>query len=249
MSLTTVLSVSVRPERMSTYEALVHRMADRALKQKEAFEWAAYQVVVGPLGTIHFVSEVNDWAAFAAREPVELLIRRLMGETEGAQLLDQIGQCVLSEAFVIGRERSELSYPPSTPAPHVATGMVTLLHVRPGGEEACEELIRKTAQAIPKVDDPRRFVAHQAIVGDPRTYWIVTPLSDVAALDRMLAPYDLLVKAFGPEGVLIYRTGFDAIDRIERQMTMLRPELSNAAWLGTVIGLPRQRGAAAEAAH
>ncbi len=249
MALTTVLSVNVKPDRMSSYEAHVHRLADKAITAKEPVEWAAYQVVAGRIGTIHFVSDVASWAAYAQREPVELLIRRIMGETEGAKLIDKLNECIVSERFVIGRDRPDLSFPVSPDGPHRAMGLVTLMRVRPGGEEACEELIRKVAQAIPQVNDPRRFTAYETFIGDSRTYWIVTPLADVADLDRMLPPRDLLQRAFGAEGVLVHRTGFDAIERMERTMTLLRPELSNAAWLGNVVGIPARPAAAAHAAH
>jgi len=245
MSLSTVLSVSVRPERASAYEAGVHRLAEKAQTLKERFEWAAYQVLVGRIGTIHFVSDAPDWATLAAREPVDLFVRRVLGEPEGVQLLEQLSACVLAERYVIGRDRLDLSHPPDPNAQHTSMGMVTLIRVRPGGEDACEELIRKVAQAIPLVSDLRRFVAYQTFVGDVRTYWIAGPLADLADLDRMLGPQELLHKAFGAEGALIYRNGLDAIERMERQITVLRLELSNASWLGSVTGRMAPRAAAA----
>jgi len=249
MSLTTVLSVNVRPDRASVYEATVHELAAKAVQTKEPFEWATHQVVAGPIGTMHIVSEVDNWAALAAREPVELLVRRLLGDTEGAQFMQRASECVVSERFAIGRARPDLSYPIERDAPRRASALVSLIRARPGGDDACEELIRKVAQAIPEVKDPRRFTAYQTFIGESRTYWIVTPLADIGELDRMLSPQDLLHKAFGAEGVLIARTGFDAVERMERHMTMLRPELSNATWLGKVVGLRSRPAAAAHAAH
>ncbi len=248
MSLTTVLSVSVRPDRMSAYESGVQRLAQQADEQKEAFEWGAYQVVAGALGTLHFVSSAPDWATFAAREPIEVLVRRILGDTGGAQLLEELGQCIVAERYVIGRDRLDLSCPPPENAAHTAMATVATLQAKPGGEDACEELIRKVAQAIPQVSDPRRMMACQTFIGDPRVYWIVTPLADVADLDRMLPIEELLMKAFGAEGTLIHRTALAAIERFERHMTMFRPELSHASWAGSVIGLPSQRAAAARPA-
>ena len=66
----------------------------------------------------------------------------------------------------------------------------------------------------------------------------------------MLPLHELLPRAFGAEGALIYRTGFEAIERMERQLNMLRPELSNAAWLPTVTARRPERAASARpAAH
>jgi hypothetical protein len=249
MSLTTVLSVEVRPDRANAYESHVHELASKAVAGKEPFEWIAHQVIAGPIGTMHFVSEAPDWAALGAREPIEQLARRLLGENEGALLLDRIAECVVSRRFEIARDRADLSYPVASDDPPRANTLVSVIQARPGGDDACEELIRKVAQAIPLVKDPRRFTAYEAFVGPTRTYWIVTPLADMADLDRMLSPRDLLQKAFGAEGVLLHRTGFDAIERLERQLIVIRPELSNATWLGDVVGRRPRAAAAAAATH
>ena len=231
MSLMTVLSVAIRPDRFTTYEARVQRFAEKAVEKKEPFEWAAYQVMAGALGTIHFTSECHDWATLSAREPIDMLIRKVMGDTEGAQLFDQLSECVLNERYIIGHDRADLSYPPDGQGQIKPFGTVTILRARPGGQDALEELIRKVAQAVPQAKDPRRFIAYQTVIGDLRTYWSVVPLTDVAELDAMLPLPELLYKAFGAEGTLVYRTGMDAVEHIERQLTVLRPELSNGAWV------------------
>jgi hypothetical protein len=245
MSLTTVVTVGVRPEKAGTYEASVHHLVDRAKAAHEKMDWAARQEIAGNMGTIHFVSEVADWATLAAREPLPIFARRVLGDTEGAKFLDEIRECVLSRTYTIGRDRLDISQPPAPGAEHSAMSLVSLMRVRPGGEDACEELIRKVAQAIPKVKDPRRFVAYQTFAGNPRVYWVVSPLSDLADLDAMLSPQELLLKAFGAEGALIYRTGFEAIEHMERRITVLRPELSLATWADKVSGRWLQRGATA----
>ncbi|MBW2269450.1 MAG: hypothetical protein JRH16_12815 [Deltaproteobacteria bacterium] len=58
--------------------------------------------------------------------------------------------------------------------------VVTTARVRPGHTEACEELIRKIAEAIPKLDDPARISTFQSIVGDLHTYWVVRPLHELS---------------------------------------------------------------------
>src|SRR5262249_42521824 len=96
-----------------------------------------------------------------------------------------------------------------------------------------EELIRKVGQAIPKQKDPRHFTAYHTVLGDLQTYWAAVPLTDVAELDAMMPLPELLTKAFGAEGALTYRNGINALERMERQLTVLRPELSNGAWVST----------------
>ena len=249
MSLTTVLSVEVRPDRASAYESHVHELAAKAVAGKEQFEWTAHQVIAGPLGTMHFVSEAPDWAALGAREPIESLARRLLGDNEGALLLERIAECVVARRFEIARDRADLSQPVAPEDPPRANTLVSVIQARPGGEDACEELIRKVAQAIPLVNDPRRFMAYESFVGPTRTYWIVTPLAEMTDLDRMLSPKELLQKAFGADGVLLHRTGFEAIERLERQLIVLRPELSNAKWRGEVAGRRARTSTAARATH
>jgi hypothetical protein len=112
-----------------------------------------------------------------------MLIRKIMGDTEGTQLIDQLAECVLSERYTIGQERADLSYPPDLQSPMKPFGAVTIFRARPGGQDALEEIIRKVAQAIPQTKDPRRFMAYQTVMGDLRTYWAAVPLADVAELD------------------------------------------------------------------
>ena len=106
--------------------------------------------------------------------------------------------------------------------------VVTVLRVRPGHQDAAEELIRKLAEAIPKVDDPARLITYQSVIGDLRTLWTVRPIASLADLDRQLAPNDLLNKAFGSgEGGLIGRAGMEALESVERSILVLRADLSN----------------------
>ncbi len=229
MALTTVLSVSVNPARFRPYEDGVRRLAERAQQQRDGFHWRTYQVVAGRQGTMHFVSEVDDFKALAARDATpQALVLRLFGEKDGAKLIDELLSCTLRSSYVIARDRADLSYPPERRDQPAPLAVVTLIRVRPGHQDAAEEMIRKIAEAIPKVDDPARLITWQTVVGDLRTLWTVRPLQSVADLDLQLQPMDLLTKAFGnAEGGLIARTGLDAIENVERSITMLRADLSN----------------------
>src|SRR5262249_31161413 len=109
--------------------------------------------------------------------------------------------------------------------------------------------IRKAAQAIPSLKDPRRFLAYQTVVGDLRTYWVVTPLDSLADLDRMLPPHELLQRAFGAEGSLIYRTALDHIEHYEREISTLRPERSTGTGVNSSTARTPDRRAARPGAH
>jgi len=227
MALTTVLSISRIPSKARAHEGLVRRIAERANEKRDAYQWRTYQVVAGDPGLIHFVSEAADFAELAKRDlTAQSLVLRLFGESEGSKLLDELAGCGNAARFVIGRDRPDLSYPPD--ARDAPMSVVTVLRVRPGHQDAAEELIRKLAEAIPKLDDPARLLTYQSVIGDLRTLWTVRPIASLSDLDRQLAPNDLLNKAFGSgEGGLIGRAGMEALESVERSILVLRADLSN----------------------
>lgn len=228
MPLTTVLSASLRPERLQGYEEGVARIAEAARKKKDAFHWTCHQTVFGETGRFHFVSEADDWAAISARGMPNEMIARLLGEQEGRRLLQELGACTIATRHAVAVDRPDLSCPPQASGAVAPLAVVTALRVRPGWQEACEELIRKVAEAIPKVGDPGRLVAYQTQMGDLATYWTVRPLQELSELDAQLPPAPLLEKAFGPaEGGLVFRSGLEAIDRVEREVLAYREELSH----------------------
>ncbi len=228
MPLRTVLSERIRPERLRRYEELVQRVAKKAVQKKEAWRWTAHQTAFGELDTIHYVSESADFSAIGARGLTDELVRRVMGEKEGNEILEQASECVLSRQQIIGMERPDLSYPPDRRDRTHPAAVVTTIRARPGGQEGCEELIRKIAEAIPKAGDPARLLAFQTLVGDLVQYWTVRPVESLSDLDRQLQPADLLNKAFGAaEGGLIFRTGLEAIQEVRRQIVLYREDLSN----------------------
>ena len=228
MPLTSILSVQVRPERFVQYQELVRNLAARAVDQRDAFHWTAHQTAFGELGTLHFVSEDPDFAGLAARGNTQELIHRVLGEDEGAKALTSMLECTISQQMNISLDRPELSYPPEQTDRIFPAAVVTQIRARPGGQEALEELIRKIAEAIPKIGDPSRIIAYQVMVGILAEYWTVRPLEDLSELDEQLPPAELLNQAFGAaEGGLIYRTGLEAIEEVKRQIVVYRQDLSH----------------------
>lgn len=249
MSLTTVLSVSVRPDCMSAYEAQAHAVAEKAVARKEPFEWAAHQVAAGRLGPIHFVSQAPTWADLAAREPIETLIRRLMGDSDGAAILEQLAACIASERYTIAEERPDLSYPSAAVETPKPLSLLTVFRVRPGGQEMFEEFLRGVGRAIAAVKDPRRFLAHQTMIGNAGVYWAVTPLDSLAELDLMLPPGELLRRAFGAEGIALHRHALERVEHTQRTITTLRPELSNGTWVTSFMARVARQPSAQRTAH
>jgi len=228
MSLMTRQELTLRAERLSTFEAAARRVAERAVSQKEKLRWVVYQTMFGDISTISYVSQAEDWAELEAREPVDAFVRRLLGEKEGQRALEETRSAVERAQQTVSIERPELSYPPEQTGRPAPFAMVTAIRVRPGGNEAFEELIRKVAEAIPKVDEPARLVVRQTIVGNLREYAAIRPLQSLKELSAQRTPADLLTQAFGAaEGGLIFRTGNEAIEHIERRIVAYRQDLSN----------------------
>ncbi|HME70475.1 MAG TPA: hypothetical protein VKM54_11495 [Myxococcota bacterium] len=227
MALLTVLSVQMRPGRSPAYEESIRRIAQRAADRKEGGRWQAQEVAFGSIGTLYFVQEHADWAALGEQDPPPVYLARLFGEREATKLYHEMTECLAELRYTVSQDRPDLSYAPQVHAAPPALTLVTFLRARPGSIPACEELIGKVAEAIPKADDPSRLLAYQTVIGDLRTYWTVRPIQRVEELDQVLPPQELLVRAFGAaEGDRIYRKGIDALQRAERQMTVLRPDLS-----------------------
>jgi hypothetical protein len=231
MALNTVLSVEVQPGEVVRYAAHVERLADAARKKKEKFTWGAFQTLFGERMAFHFVSSVESFAALQARGTAAELAVRVLGASDATRFVEETSACVAEQRLTIGLDRPDLSYLRGTLEPgSVRAGSVTRIRIRPGGREAFEELLRKLAEAIPKLDDPAQLITRQIVVGNTAEYVAIRPLRELGDLDAQRTPDQLLTQAFGPsEGGLIFRNGSEAIEGIERELVGLREELSNPA--------------------
>lgn len=231
MPLVNVLSVQLRPGAIGRYEERIQRLAAAAKKKKESFHWEAWSTAFGETLAMHYVSTLETFAQLGERGTVPQLLERVLGAKEAPEFMEQIGECTLAQQNTLSVDRPDLSYPDAsvTSSSH-PIAVVTDVRVRPGLRDAFEELLRKLSEAIPKVDDPTRLATNQAAIGNLAEYWTVRPARDMAELDTQRGPDELLSMAFGPgEGGLIFRNGIEAIDQIQREIVMYRPELSNPA--------------------
>lgn len=228
MPLTTVLSVEVRPECARTYEQLCLKLAEQAKERGSSPNWTAHQGLFGAGNPFYFVVQSDDFAGLAASARVDETIQRALGDEAAGDWLQSASECIASQRHEVAVDRPELSYAPNGADPTAPFTLLTVVRARPGHQEACEELIRKVAEAIPKTDDTSSVVTYQTVIGDLTQYWTVRPLSSLAEMDHILPAPELLSQAFGPaEGGLIFRIGMDAIERVERSITIHREELSN----------------------
>lgn len=229
MALTSVLSVRLQPGSIVRYEAAVARLAETARKKKEMSHWTAYQTLFGMEPGYRFTYEAESFAALGARGTIPELAARLLGESEAQRFAEEVTACIAQQQQIVLTERTDLSYVRGSMMPRdLGFASVSRIRVRLGAREAFEELARKLAEAIPKIDDPTQLVAYQVVVGDMAGYALVRPLRELADLDKQRMPDQLLTQAFGPgEGGLIFRNGGDAIESVEREIIARRDDLSN----------------------
>jgi quinol monooxygenase YgiN len=228
MALLNVLSVRTRPEKAQEYEALVADLAQQARDAGESFRWTAHQVIMGDTGVIHFASQVQDFNAMAERGQSPEMVARVLGEARAEQAMRAFGACSQEVRVSVFTDRPDLSYQPDQGGAMSPATVSTTIRARNGQFEACEELLRKLAEAIPKVGDSARMIAWQPVIGQLGQYVVLRPIESLADLDQQQSPPDLLSGAFGPaEGGLIYRSGLEAIESAERDVLLLRPDLSN----------------------
>ena len=218
----------VRPGSIVAFEDAVAHLSKAAVEQDYERPWTAYQTVHGAIGNISFITLHESWQSLGAQAPPATLFQELLGPAEGRKLFAEANACLDEVESIVAVDRPELSYFDVAPERPAAFMQFTQIRARPGAQEECEELIRKVAEAIPKVDDPTRFTAWQTLIGDRLTYGVAFPLSGIGDLDERLSPADLLEKAFGTsEGGLIYRHGREAISELRTSVSVYREDLSN----------------------
>jgi len=229
MPLTNVLSVEIRPDSVRRYEERIQKLVQKARQKKDPFTWTAHMTAFGRGPAIHFVSVTEDFAGLQKRGQTPEMLARVLGEKESGSWLEEVGKATQAQEITIATDRPDLSYvrEEGRPQDH-PLAVVTDLRIRPGLREAFEELIRKLAEAIPKVDDPTQLLTSEVIVGDATRYYTVRPLSALSDLDKQRPPERLLHDAFGAsEGGLIFRGGAEAILEIRREVLLYREDLSN----------------------
>ena len=214
---------------MVAFEDVVARLSKAAAEKDYERPWTAYQTLHGAIGNISFITLHDSWQDLALQTPPATIFQDLFGAEEGRRLFAEANACLDGLESIVAVDRPELSYSEAELERPPAYMQFTQIRARAGAQEECEELIRKVAEAIPKVDDPTRFTAWQTLMGDRLTYGISFPLSGIADLDARLSPADLLQKAFGSsEGSLLYRQGRQAISELQTSLSVYREDLSNS---------------------
>lgn len=220
----------VRPDGFATFEEGVAKLSKAAREKGFARPWTAYQVVYGQTGTIGFHTLHENWKSLGEQAIPARVFEEVLGDEGGRRLYATVNGCLEQAESIVAIDRPELSHAePAGQGEPPAMMMLTRLRARPGGQESCEELIRKVAEAIPKLNDPTRFRTYQTLAGDRLSYAIVVPLEQgLGALDGQTAVPELLDQAFGSkEGTQVFRSGREAIESMQTDIAVLREDLSN----------------------
>ncbi len=228
MALISVLRQKIQNGSIAQHERLVRFVAERARNDADTAKWSAF-ISTGSEGrSVSFVTSIEGFAALAADEDPEAMIRRLYGESDGNAILEGIGAAVQSEANLVLQPREDLGgavLQLDAPPP---LAVVTRIRPTAAGAAGCEELIRKVIEAAAKVDDTRRYSVVEPIIGELGTFTVVQGVTDPAQLDRQVAVPALLAEAFGAqEGESIFREGTACIQEAQSELSVLREDLSN----------------------
>jgi hypothetical protein len=227
MSINTVVRYRIRPDRIPAWENALADIAKRAHEESDPIRYLCAQVQGGELSSYDIVLPGETVSEAATREPAPALIARLFNSKEAARVMADTSGSILSAQSTILRDRPELGYPDEAGGGEMAAAVVTTAVVRPGHQEAVEELFRKVAEAIPKTGDVRRFSTWQPLIGDMRALHAVRPVRAFADLDQIGPIDELLVQAFGPaEGGLVYRAAGEGLESLTSQLMVLRADLS-----------------------
>jgi hypothetical protein len=226
MSILTVLTYTLRPEKLAQWEGAMVRITNAANKANDPMHWMYSEALGGEANNVNLGFLDESMAQAAARESAPQFLLRLFGAKEGASQLAETSECIQSVETMMLRDRPELSYPADRAEVPVAF-VTTQLTFHPERQEECEEMIRKIAEAVPKVGEPRHFTIYQPVIGNMRQIGSVRSIFDLAQLDQVLPLRQLLNEAFGAaEGGVIYRTGMEAVEEMRTRLLRVRPELS-----------------------
>jgi hypothetical protein len=226
MSILTVLTYTLRTEKLAQWEGAMARIVDAANQANDPMHWVYSQTVGGEANNV-VLGFMDEFVAQAAsRESAPEFLIRLFGAEEGVHRLAETSECIQSVESMMLRDRPDLSYPADRAELPVAF-VTTQVTFRPERQEECEELIRKIAEAVPKVGEPRNFTIYQPVIGNMRQIGSVRPIFELSQLDEVLPLSQLLSEAFGAaEGGVIYRTGMESIEEMRTRLLRVRPELT-----------------------
>lgn len=236
MSVLTIVSYAIHPERAAIFEEALAQVALRARESSSALRWSTGQVICGELGQ-YMISMRSETVAEAAQRPTAgALLGNLFDTDDARRMLIDLSRSIRDGRTQMLRERSDLSYHPDPTALAPVAWVILRGLIGRGSQEACEALFSHAAEAIQKLDDPRRFDVWQPVIGNLMEIYSVRPIFELAQLDTIESLSLLLENSFGKSyGSKIHRNGIAAFDETETTLVAYREDLSHRG-VGDPIG-------------
>ena len=181
----------VKPDRRADFDALSRKIVD-ANRRHKGDQWLAYEGAYGEQNTVYFTSTRRHFAAIEQGFTAFMTaMKEAFGQAGTDKILQDVNSCLTSSQSEIRRRRWDLSYnvPEDAAAMSKLVGesrwiRTTIVHVRPGHNDAFEEQVRAIKQAAESSSPRLTTLVSQSAVGQHGVVYYFS------ALRNSLAGYD-----------------------------------------------------------
>ncbi len=227
-----VLTVKVKPEKLTDFQALTKRFAE-ANRKFNGDRWLALQSVYGEANVYQFTSVRKDYADIDKANEAEMIAANKGLGKEGAQKLEQdFNTCIVWSRSELRRRRWDLSRKAPQDAEAYAKLIgesrllrTTAVHIRPGHVPDFEALMKDTKEAGEKNPDTATVFVSQVIEGGKGAIFYVSTLrSSMAGFDHNPTTKEIL----GEEGFKKFQQiSADAVEVADSTLYRFDPAISN----------------------
>src|SRR6266436_9909479 len=227
-----VLTVKVKPEKLTDFQALTKRFAE-ANRKFNGDRWLALQSVYGEANVYQFTSVRKDYADIDKANEAEMIAANKGLGKEGAQKLEQdFNTCIVWSRSELRRRRWDLSRKAPQDAEAYAKLIgesrllrTTAVHIRPGHVPDFEALMKDVKEAAEKNADTQTVFVSQVVEGSKgATFYVSTLRSSMAGFDHNPTLREIL----GEEGFKKFQQiSADAVEVADSTLFRFNPELSN----------------------
>lgn len=227
-----VLTVKVKPEKVSEFQALTKKFAD-ANRRFSGERWLALEAVYGEGNVYQFTSTRKDYAAIERANEAEMLANNKAFGKEGAQKFDQdFANCLVWTRSELRRRRWDLSRKAPADAEAYAKLIgesrllrTTAVHIRPGHVPDFEALMKDAKEASEKNPDTPPVFISQVIEGSKGAIFYVSTLrSSMGGFDHNPTAKEIL----GEEGFKKFQqVSAESVEVADSALFRFNAELSN----------------------
>jgi len=227
-----VLTVKVKPEKLTDFQALTKRFAE-ANRKFNGDRWLALQSVYGEANVYQFTSVRKDYADIDKANEAEMLAANKGLGKEGAQKLEQdFNICIVWSRSELRRRRWDLSRKAPQDAEAYAKLIgesrllrTTAVHIRPGHILDFEALMKDSKEAGEKNPDTAPVFVSQVIEGGKGAIFYVSTLrSSMGGFDHNPTTKEIL----GEEGFKKFQQiSADSVEVADSTLYRFDPSISN----------------------